>query len=151
MKRLLIILLVVIILAGAGAGASIYLHVGPLANVMKPKEPAAVPAPPPPPPHQMVVVGSFSVPVIQDHGISRSLGIDIGLDVLVDDQAKVEAVLPRIVNDFTLTLFEIVPGHSDAHSAMDKKAIHDRLMIVADRDAGKGKVQDVVIRSIYDR
>jgi hypothetical protein len=151
MKRLIIIILVVIVLAGLAAGASIYLHVGPLANVMQPKTPPAPPPPPPPPAHQMVVVGSFSVPVIQDHGISRSVGIDIGLDVLVADQPKVEAVLPLITNAFTLSLFEIVPGHSDAHSDADKKAIHDRLMLVADRIVGKGLVQDVVIRSIYDR
>ena len=151
MKRLIVILLVVILLGGLGAGASIYLHVGPLANVMKPKAPPAPPPPPPPPPHQMLVVGSFSVPVIQDHGVQRSLGIDIGLDVLVSDQPKVEAVLPLITNDFTLALFDIIPNHSDAHSAADKKLIHDRLMIIAERDAGKALIQDVVIRSIYDR
>jgi len=151
MKRVIIILLVVILLAGLAAGASIYLQVGPLASLMKPKAPPAPPPPPPPPAHQMVVVGSFSVPVIQDHGISRSVGIDIGLDVLVEDQPKVEAVLPLITNAFTLTLFEIVPTHSDSHSEADKKAIHDRLVLVADKIAGKGHIQDVVIRSIYDR
>jgi len=151
MKRIIIIVLVVILLAGGAAAASIFLHVGPLANIMKPKEPEKPPPPPPPPAHNMLVVGSFSVPVIQDHGITRSLGIDIGLDVLADDQPKVEPLLPLILNSFTLTLFDIVPMHSDSHSATDKKFIHDRLMIAAERIAGKGLVQDVVIRSIYDR
>lgn len=59
--------------------------------------------------------------------------------------------MPKLLNAYTLTLYDIVPVHSDAHSPADKKFIHDRLMQVTDRIAGKGVVQDVVIRSIYDR
>ena len=151
MKRILIIVIVIVLLAGIGAGVSAYLQIGPLATLMKPKEPEKPPPPPPPPAHQMVSAGSFSVPVIQDHGIGRSLGLDIGLDILAGDEPKVTPLLPRILNAFTLTLYDIVPVHSDSHSAADKKYIHDRLMQVAEKIAGKGLIQDVVIRSIYDR
>ena len=151
MKRIIIIVLVILLLGGIGAGVSIYLQVGPLATLMKPKEPEKPPPPPPPPAHQLVGVGSFSVPVIQDHGIGRSLGLDVSLDVMAGDEPKVTALLPLILNAFTLTLYDIVPVHSDSHSAADKKFIHDRLMQVAERIAGKGLIQDVVIRSIYDR
>lgn len=151
MKRILLILIVLLVLAGLAAGASIYFQVGPLAGLIKPKAPPAPPPPPPPPEHQQVEVGSFIVPVIQEHAINRSLGLDIALDVLAGDQPKVEEKLPLVQNAFTLALYELVPGHSDAHSAADKKVIHDRLMLSAERIYGKGLVQDVVIKSIYDR
>lgn len=151
MKRILIILILVILIGGGAAAVSIYLDIGPLATLVKPKAPPAPPPPPPPPQHKEVPIGSFVIPVIQDHGIGRSLGLDIALDVLAEDDPKVEAQLPRLQNAFTLSLYEIVPSHSDAHSATDKKAIHDRLVAIAERIMGKGVVQDVVIKSIYDR
>ncbi len=150
MKRILFVVFLIALLAGGGAAASIYLHVGPLANIMKPKE-APAPAPPPPPQHNELAVGSFVVPLVQDHAISRLIGLDIALDVLAQDQPKVEPQLPRIMNAFTLALYEIVPVHSDAHSAADKKAIHDRLVATGDRVVGKGLIQDVILKSIYDR
>lgn len=151
MKRIVIILVLVILLGGGAAAASIFLGIGPLATMMKPKEPPQPPPPPPPPQHKEVVVGSFVIPVIQDHGIGRSLGLDVALDVLAEDDSKVETQLPRLQNAFTLSLYEVVPSHSDAHSANDKKAIHDRLVAITERILGKGVVQDVVIKSIYDR
>jgi hypothetical protein len=150
MKRILLIVLLIAVLGGGGAAASIFLHIGPLAHVLKPKEPAAPPPPPPPPSHDVVPVGSFSIPVIQDHGISRSFGIDIAVDVMTADRNKLDAVMPRLVNAYTLALFEIVPNHSDPHSAIDKKAIHDRLVVIGDKTVGKGLIQDVVIKSVYD-
>lgn len=151
MKRIIIIVLVIALLGGGAAAASIFLHVGPLANLMKPKEPPKPPPAPPPPAHDEAPVGSFVIPVIQDHGIGRSLGMDIALDIMQSDKSKIDAQMPRIINAFTLALYEIVPSHSDSHSAADKKAIHDRLMAVGDRIVGKGLIQDVVIKSIYDR
>ncbi|HEY1722350.1 MAG TPA: hypothetical protein VGG27_14000 [Magnetospirillaceae bacterium] len=151
MKRIIIIVVLIALLGGGAAAASIFLHVGPLANLMKPKAPPAPPAPPPPPAHDEAAVGSFIIPVVQDHGINRSLGLDIALDVMKADRSKIEAKMPLIVNAFTLTLFELVPNHSDAHSAADKKLIHDRLMMAADKTVGKGLIQDVVIKAIYDR
>jgi len=151
MRRLLLVVLLIAIIGGGASAASIYFHIGPLADLIKPKEPSAPPAPPPPPPHAEIPVGSFVVPVIQDHAISRLFGMDIALDVLVSDQSKVEAQLPRVVNAFTLALYEIVPVHSDSHSAADKKAIHDRLVAIGDRVLGKGLIQDVVLKSVYDR
>ncbi len=150
MKRILMIVVLLALLGGGGAAASIFLHVGPLANVLKAKEPPAPPPPPPPPSHDVVPVGSFSIPVIQDHGISRLFGIDIAVDVMTADRSKMDAVMPRLINAYTLSLFEIVPNHSDPHSGTDKKAIHDRLMIVGDKTVGKGLIQDVVIKSVYD-
>lgn len=64
MKKILLIVLVILLLGGIGAGASIYLQVGPLATLMKPKEPEKPPPPPPPPEHKLINVSSFSVPVI---------------------------------------------------------------------------------------
>lgn len=114
MKQIIIIVLVIILLGGIGAGVSIYLQIGPLATLMKPKEPEKPPPPPPPPAHQLVNVGSFSVPVIQDHGIGRSLGLDVAVDILASDGPKVTAIQPLLLNAFTLTLFDIVPVHSNS-------------------------------------
>ena len=150
MKRFFFIFLTILILGGAAAAASIYFQVGPLVALVKPKPPPKAPAPPPPV-HQEEPVGSFVIPIVQEHGIGRSFGLDVALDVLDTDKTKVDAQMPRIQNAFTLALYDIVPVHSDSHSAADKKAIHDRLVMVADKIAGKGHVQDVVIRSIYDR
>ena len=150
MKRILVIFLVVALLAGLAAGASIYFQVGPLATLVKLKEPVK-PPPPPPPQHQQVDVSSFIVPVIQDHAVSRAVGLDIAVDILADDRQKVDALMPRLQNAFTLALYEIVPAHSDVHSAADKKAIHDRLLATAEHVYGKGVIQDVIIKSAYDR
>jgi len=150
MKRVLIVVLLIALVAGAAAAASIFLHVGPLADLVQPKEPPK-PAAPSPPVHAEITVGSFVIPVIQDHAIGRMLGMDIALDVLAPDQPKVEAQLPRIMNAFTLALYEIVPVHSDSHSAADKRAIHDRLLATGERVVGKGLIQDVVLKSVYDR
>jgi flagellar basal body-associated protein FliL len=151
MKRILLVVFLIALLGGGLAAASVFLHVGPLANLIKPKEPPGPMAPPPPPAHAEIPVGSFVVPVVQDHAISRLFGLDVALDVLVTDQNKVESQLPRIMNAFTLALYEVVPSHSDSHSAADKKAIHDRLVATGDRVVGKGLIQDVVLKSVYDR
>lgn len=152
MRRLIFLFLLLILLAAIAAGASVYFHVGPLADYVAAKMGPPQPPPPPPPPQMMeVTIGSFMVPLVQNHEIVRNVSLDLAISVEAPDFAKATASVLPLQNAFTLALYDIVPRHADAHSTADKQAIHDRLMKVADQIVGKGVVKEVVIKSFYDR
>ncbi len=150
--KIVIIIVIAILLIGGGAAASVYFHVGPLPKLLHMEGAAAAPPPAPPPPrHQEISVGSFLIPVVQNHAITRSVGLDIAVDVLATDATRANDLLPLLQNAFNLDLYQLVLRYSDVNSAADKKAIHDSLTKTAQRVLGADIVKDVVIKSIYER
>ena len=152
MKRLLFLLLGVVLLGTGGLGGAAMFGYGPLAPLFGTQKKKEEPPPPPPEPKARVVtIGTFVIPVIQNHGISRQIGLDIDLKVDPAQNEKVSHELTRLHHAFLLRLYELVPRHSDVHSAIDRRTIHDELLKISNDIYGDGVVRDVVIKSIYDR
>lgn len=152
MKRLLFLLLGVLLLGTGGLGGAAMFGYGPLAPLFGTEKKQQEPPPPPPDPKaRAVTIGTFVIPVIQNHSISRQIGLDVDLKIDPAQNEKVSRELTRVHHEFLLRLYELVPRHSDAHSAIDRQAIHDELLKITNDIYGDGVVWDVVIKSIYDR
>jgi hypothetical protein len=154
-KAIVIIVLLALLFGGAVAGMAM-LGIGPFAALAGKKvaEKEKVEAPPAEEagPHTLTYeIGSFIVPLIENHGIARQVGMDLSVEVEGKDASRISQEIPKLQNAFTFELYDFVPHHSDAHSAADKQAIHDRLLKVANKLFGEGSVREVNIKSIYER
>ncbi len=149
MKKLVFIVIALLLLAAGGVGGGAMLGKGPLAPMFA-KYRAKAP-PPPPPKDKVMTVGTYVIPIIRDHVIRRQVGMDIDIDVNGTAVDKVDLLMPRLQQLFLVTLYDIVPRHSDTRSSVDRDVIHDQLVKAAAQAVGEGAVRDVVIKSIYDR
>ena len=152
MKKIIILVVLVLLLGGGGVAVMSALGQGPFAELWKKQFGEKAPPPPPPPlPAAVYDLGSYTIPLIDKHNISRQVGMDIEIEVDGKISEKVNQELPRLQNAFTVELFDLVPRHPNTHSAADKKAIHDRLLSLATKIYGEGMIHDVVIKSMSDR
>ena len=151
MKRLFVILLAIVLLSTGGLGGAAMFGYGPLAPLFGTDKKKEEPPPPPPPKLRVITLGTFIIPVIENHTIARQIGMDVDLRVDPAQNDKVTGELTRLHNAYLLRLYEVVPRHSDPRSAFDRQVIHDELMRISDDVCGEGAVREVVIKSIYGR
>ncbi len=154
MKKIIIIVILVVILALGGLGGLAMFDKGPLPNLLNafksqqkaPAEEAVAEVK-----DRAFDLGTFIIPLVVRHTIGRQIGMDLTIVVDNDAAGRVAAELPRLQNALLVDLYDFVPQHSDAHSASDKEAIHQRLIKVAVRLFGEKAIHDVIIKSLYDR
>jgi len=156
MKKAIVIIVLLAVLFGTAIGAMAMLGVGPFSSLAGKKDAEKPKAEAPPaeeagPRTLTYEVGSFIIPLIENHGIARQVGMDLSIEVQAKDAPRISLQIPKIQNAFTIELYDFVPHHSDAHSAADKQAIHDRLLKIANKVFGDGAVHEVNIKSIYER
>lgn len=154
-KIIIIVILVVILVLGVIGGLSMF-GMGPFPDLLASLKSQEKPAPAEHPVaaesrDKMFDLGTFIIPLVAKHAIGRQIGMDLAIVVDVDSAGKVASELPRLQNALLVDLYDFVPQHSDAHSAADKEAIHQRLIKVAARLFGEKAIRDVVIKSLYDR
>jgi len=156
MKKAIVIILLLAILLGGVIGGMAMLGLGPF-SALAPKKGAETEKVEAPPAEEAgprlltYEIGSFIIPLIANHGIARQVGMDLSIEVEVKDAPRISQQIPRLQNAFTFELYDFVPHHSDAHSAADKQAIHDRLLKVANKVFGEDSVHEVNIKSLYER
>lgn len=160
MKKIIFLVVVLLLLLGAGVGVAMYLQIGPFAKNAEAKpEEKKDEAPKPaegegaaiPPKAVFYDAGSYIIPVVENHMITRQVGLDLSIEVDPKQSIRIGSELPRLQDAFVSTLFDTVPHYSDTKSAANKQAIHDRLLATANKMFGPGAVREVYIKSIYDR
>lgn len=154
MKKL--ILLLVVLVAG-GVGATALLGIGPLADLIpgmakeKAEEPKEPPAAAPRSRDYYYELGAFLVPILDQGGIARQIGVDLSLKVAPDSGGRVSADLPRLQNAITLDLYEFLPRYSRGPSEETRKLVHDRILNLARNMYGTDAIRDIIVKSIYER
>ncbi len=149
MKKIAFIVIALLLLAAGGLGGAAMLGMGPLAPLFGKQR--DTPAAPPPPKHRVITLGTYIIPIVQNHAIRRQIAMDLDIDVNGTAVEKAQARMTPLKQAILLKLYDILPRHSDAHSSADREVIHDQLLKVATDVVGEGAVRDVVIKSIYDR
>lgn len=149
MKIVLFVVLLAALIGGALGGAA-YMKVGPFAE--KPRV-----AQEPPPPIDLAAAPSFlkmdtlMVPVIDGKTVRKQIFLEVELEVAAEQVDHVNRVLPRLQNAFLIDLNQFIPGHLRDRPTPNLALTKARLLKVADRTLGPGKVKDVLIKSAYDR
>lgn len=154
MKKL--ILLLVVLVAG-GVGVTAVTGIGPLADLMpgaaqgKAEDSKETPAAAPPSRDHYYELGGFLVPILDQNGIARQIGVDLTLKVAPDSGNRVSADLPRLQNAITLDLYEFLPRYARGPSEQTRKFVHDRTLNLARNMYGTDAIRDIIVKSIYER
>jgi|GEM_PF-1419438 len=159
MKKLIIVILIFILLIGGGLGVMTALGQGPVAKMLAEQKvkkeeearKAAEIAASTPPPTVFFDLGTYIIPLVKHHDISRQVGLDMEIEVLATVQNKVNNTIPQLQNAVNVDLYDFLPRHADTKSAADRKAIREHLIALGNRMYGDGAVRDIVIKSMYDR
>lgn len=158
MKKAIVIVLLLILLIGGGVGGAAVMGISPFDKLLgqkqdgaKPEEPPPAPKGPPQPEVAYYEAGSYIIPVVQNHAIVRQVGIDLAIAVDPAQITRVGSALPKLQDAFTRELFDTIPRYHDTKLEANRRAIHDRLLRVANKMFGEGAIRDVTIKSIYDR
>ncbi len=154
MKKIIVIVVLVAILVVGAIGGLAMFGKGPFPNLIKPFKssegpPAAEPVAEVK--ERLFDLGTFIIPLVVKHTITRQIGMDLAIAVDGDSAGRVAGELPRLQNALLVDLYDFIPLHSDPHSAADKEAIRQRLVKVASRLFGEKAIHNVVIKSLYDR
>ena len=146
-----------VLVLGGVAGAGYFFKIGPAAGVINQllstrKVVAEAPPPVPAAPTTRTIdIGTYIIPIVQDHAIRRQIGMDMLIEVSPKDAEKIGTQLPRLQNAFLVGLYDFIPLHADPKSAADKRAIRDRLVFIANQMFGAGAVHNIVMKAMYVR
>ncbi len=159
MKKILILILLFLLLVGGGLGVMTALGKGPFAELLakraaeqkeeaakKAAEEAAKPAP-----TVFFDLGTYIIPIIDHRQIVKQVGLDMEIEVLAKDQAKVADQMPLLQNAVNLDLYDFLPQHADVRNPADKEAVRQHLIQLGNKMFGANVVHDIVIKSMYYR
>jgi flagellar FliL protein len=144
-KLIILLVLLILLLGGAGGGAYWWFFLREGANEALPEK-----APPPPPP-VFVEMEALTVPVIRGGAVAKYVLLKVTLEV--DGQAARADVMdrmPRLKDAFLRDLhayFASVP----LDSPLNVRTVKQRLQRVADKYAGRGVVEDILIQGAYEK
>lgn len=140
MKKLAVLTAILLLLAGAGVGAWwFYLRPLPVDEARK--------APP-----VFVTLPLMSIPVIRDDRISRTVALQITLELgSADYRRNIERAMPHLVDAFLIELHALLPRRLMQDRGSDLDLMKYRLVDVADRVVGRHQVTDVLIKALGER
>ena len=140
MKKLAILTTVLLLLASAGAGAWWFLLREPVASEAERAPPSFVTLPP------------MSIPVIRDDRVSRTVALQITLELgSADYEDDFKTAVPHLVDAFLIELHALLPRRLMQERGDDLDLMKYRLVGVANRVLGQGRVTDVLIRALGER
>lgn len=146
MKKIGIIIAIIIIIAGGTVGVLKWLQIWPFSpNAVVVKE-----APPPPPPI-FVAMDPLLIPVFSGDKVAATFQIQFKLETTgKKNEDKITELLPRLNDIFLRDLYVFIPRLLRKNQNIDVPVIKRRLQLLADKLAGKGVINAILIQSLSD-
>ena len=146
MKKIIIIVAIIIIIAGGAVGVLKWLQIWPFA----PKAVVVKEAPPPPPPI-FVEMDPLLIPVFSGDKVAATFQIQFKLETTgKKNETKITELLPRLNDIFLRDLYVFIPRLLRKNQNIDVPVIKRRLQLLADKLAGKGVINAILIQSLSD-
>ncbi len=146
MKKIGIIIAVIVIIVGGAVGVLKWQQIWPFA----PKEVVVKEAPPPPPPI-FVEMDPLLIPVFSGDKVAATFQIQFKLETVGEEnEQKITELMPRLNDVFFRDLYVFIPRLLRKNQNIDVRAVKKRLQLLADKLAGKGVIDAVLIQSLSD-
>lgn len=147
MKIVIIGVAALIVLLGGGFAAMKALKLGPFA----PAEAAPHAAPVKLEPPRFVTVDPFVVPVFVGNQVAAQIQVTVKLEAIgAENEHKIMKILPRLSNELYKDLYAFVPRLLREDDRLNVLVLRKRMQMVADKVAGPGIVDGVLIQSVTD-
>ncbi len=144
MKKLFIIFAVLLLLAGAAFSVMKWMKIGPFQEQGVEQETAA-PAEPP----RFLDMEGLNIPIFQGERVAAIVQIQLKLEIIGEaNSEKVDKLLPRLDDAFLRELYVYLPRLIKKEEQLNVLLIKRRLQREADKVAGKGVVNNVLVQSI---
>lgn len=146
MKKIIIIVAVIVIIAGGTVGVLKWLQIWPFA----PKAVVVKEEPPPPPPI-FVAMDPLLIPVFSGDKVAATFQIQFKLETTgKKNEDKINELMPRLNDIFLRDLYVFIPRLLRKNQNIDVPVIKRRLQLLADKLAGKGVINAILIQSLSD-
>ncbi len=146
MKKIGIIIAIIMIIAGGTVGVLKWLQIWPF----EPKEAIVEEAPPPEPP-RFVDMDLLVIPVFSGDKVAATFQIQFKLETIGEEnEVKIKELMPRLNDIFLRDLYVFIPRLLRKNQNIDVPVIKKRLQLLADKLAGKGVINAVLIQSLSD-
>jgi hypothetical protein len=146
--RLIIIVVAFFLLLGAVVGGLYFWGIDPLAKLgvsfsaKAPENPIIKMAPP-----GFVDLGLVVVPVIEDREVRRQAELIVRVQCAPGQKETVAKGLTRLQAAFLEDLIAFIPKHLREAGMLDPQTLRQHLLPLAQKVAGQGKVDDVLIEN----
>ncbi len=146
MKKIGIIIAIIMIIVGAAVGVLKWQQIWPFAS----KEVVVKEAPPPEPP-RFVDMDLMLIPIFSGDKVAATFQIKLKLETVGEEnEKKIIELLPRLNDIFLRDLYVFIPRLLRKNQNIDVPVIKSRLQLLADKLAGKGVIDSVLIQSLSD-
>ncbi len=151
MKKLILLFLMLLMLIGGTAGALVLLELGPFKlkkgevskKIFKKQEKDTT---------IFIDMDPLAIPIFQGNKVAATIQILVKLETNSEDNAEIiKDRMPVITDAFVRDLHSFMPRLLKAKERVDVLIIKQRLKMVADKVAGKGLIQNVLVQSILDQ
>ena len=150
MKKLIVLFLMLLLLIGGTAGALMLLELGPfkpkegtVKKVIRKQEKDTT---------VFIDMDPLAIPIFQGNKVVATIQILVKLETNSEDNAElIKERMPIITDAFVRDLHSFMPRLLKAKERVDVLIIKQRLKMVADKVAGKGLIQNVLVQSILDQ
>lgn len=150
MKKLIVLFLMLLLLIGGTAGALMLLELGPfkpkegtVKKVIRKQEKDTT---------VFIDMDPLAIPIFQGNKVVATIQILVKLETNSENNAEIiRDRMPVIIDAFVRDLHSFMPRLLKAKERVDVLIIKQRLKMVADKVAGKGLIQNVLVQSILDQ
>ncbi len=149
MKFVIIGIAALVVLLGGGFAALKALKIGPFAPEHVVDEHAAPPVKLEPP--RFVTVDPFVVPVFVGNQVAAQIQVTVKLEAVgAENEQKIMKLLPRLSNALYKDLYAFIPRLLREDDRLNVLVLRKRMQMVADKVAGPGIIDGVLIQSVTD-
>ena len=146
MKKLTIAFAVLMMLTGVTISVMKSQGIGPFAST---ETGESGPAPASDEPPRFMDMAPLVISVFHGDKVATTIHIQLKLEVLgSDNEEKISRMMPRLNDAFLRDLHAFVPRLLRKHDRVDVVIIKQRLQMIANKVAGKGSIDSVLVQSI---
>ncbi len=139
---------VVLMLVGGAIGIMKQLELGPFAPVA---EEVAVETETPPELPRFLDMDPLVIPVFAGDEVAGTIQILVKLETMGgENETYLQSIMPRLNDAFLRDLYSFIPRSLKKQGNIELPIIKQRLKLVADKVAGEGRVDNVLIQSISE-
>ena len=147
MKLIIIGVAALVVLLGGGFAALKALKIGPFA----PPASAATAAAPKLEPPRFITVDPLVIPVFNGDQVAAQIQVTVKLETVgADNEQKLMKLLPKLSNMLYQDLYAFIPRLLREDDRLNVAVLRKRMQMVADKVAGPGVVDSVLIQSVTD-
>lgn len=144
-----VVVAVILMIAGGAVGIMKQLELGPFAPDNGEAAQTADAAPPEPP--RFMDMDPLVIPLFAGDAVAGRIQIQIKLETTgAENEEYLTRIMPRLTDAFLRELYNYLPRLLSKQGSVDVFLIKKRLQRVADKTAGEGRIDNILIQSVTE-